>query len=144
MTDPEHFHALPTGYRFEDYEIVRVLGHGGFGITYLGFDNNLDKPVAIKEYLPEGLAVRDSTDSVIPMAASLAEDFQWGLDRFLDEARTPRKPVQRHPLSFPESISDIRPTDEPQFCIRLPTSSISSKSGVSTTVSEIDVMPPAR
>jgi len=84
----EHFQALPKGYRFEDYEVVRVLGHGGFGITYLGFDDNLDKPVAIKEYLPDGLAVRDATDSVVPKAASLTKDFQWGLDRFLDEAKT--------------------------------------------------------
>ena len=88
LTDLEHFHALPSGYRLKEYEVVRVLGHGGFGITYLGFDDNLNKPVAIKEYLPDGLAVRDSTDSVVPKAASLAEDFQWGLERFLDEART--------------------------------------------------------
>ena len=88
LTDPEHFHALPKGYRFEDYEIVRVLGQGGFGITYLGYHHALDKPVAIKEYLPDGLAVRDATDSVVPKAASMAKDFEWGLDRFLEEART--------------------------------------------------------
>ena len=40
--------ALPQGYRLEEYELLRVLGVGGFGITYLGFDHNLDKGVAIK------------------------------------------------------------------------------------------------
>ncbi|MEE8371722.1 MAG: serine/threonine-protein kinase, partial [Sphingomonadales bacterium] len=84
----EHFHALPKGYKFEDFEIVRVLGYGGFGITYLAFDDNLNKPVAIKEYLPEALAVREDTDSVVPKSSSLAEKFKWGLDRFVDEART--------------------------------------------------------
>ncbi|MEE8371257.1 MAG: protein kinase [Sphingomonadales bacterium] len=86
--DSEHFHALPKGYRFDDFEIVRVLGQGGFGITYLGYHHDLDKPVAIKEYLPGDLAVRDNTDSVVPKAASMAEDFREGLDSFLDEART--------------------------------------------------------
>ncbi len=86
--DPEQFHALPKSYRFEDYEIVRVLGQGGFGITYLGYDDNLKKPVAIKEYLPVYLAVRDATNSVVPRGPSVAKDFQWGLDRFLDEAQT--------------------------------------------------------
>ncbi|MEE8371011.1 MAG: serine/threonine-protein kinase, partial [Sphingomonadales bacterium] len=79
---------MPKGYRFKEYEVLRVLGHGGFGITYLAFDGNLEKPVAIKEYLPDTLAVRDSSESVVPKAASLAEEFQWGLDRFLDEAKT--------------------------------------------------------
>ena len=40
MTD--HLHALPPGYRIEEYELVRVLGSGGFGITYLGYDHHLD------------------------------------------------------------------------------------------------------
>ena len=55
MTD--YLHALPSGYRIEEYELVRVLGSCGFGITYLGYDHHLDKAVAIKEYLPNDLAV---------------------------------------------------------------------------------------
>ena len=46
MTD--YLHALPLGYRIEEYELVRVLGSGGFGITYLGYDHHLDKAVAGK------------------------------------------------------------------------------------------------
>ena len=44
MTD--YLHALPSGYRIEEYELVRVLGRGGFGKTYLGYDHHLDKAVA--------------------------------------------------------------------------------------------------
>ena len=80
--------ALPQGYRLEEYELLRVLGVGGFGITYLGFDHNLDKGVAIKEYLPSDIATRTRGHSVAPQASDFQEDFEWGLDRFLDEART--------------------------------------------------------
>ncbi len=80
--------ALPQGYRIEEYELLRVLGVGGFGITYLGFDHNLDKGVAIKEYLPSDIATRTRGHSVAPQASDFQEDFEWGLDRFLDEART--------------------------------------------------------
>jgi serine/threonine protein kinase len=83
----EHVHALPSGYRFEEYEIVRVLGSGGFGITYLAFDDNLDKAVAIKEYLPSDLAIRQAS-TVLPKSSSDENDFEWGLERFLDEAKT--------------------------------------------------------
>ena len=83
-----HVNALPQGYRILEYELVRVLGLGGFGITYLGYDHHLDKPVAIKEYLPAEFAVRTSDYSVVPQASTVEEDFVWGLERFVDEART--------------------------------------------------------
>ena len=50
--EQQPLNALPRGHRLQEYELVRVLGMGGFGMTYLGFDHNLDKAVAIKEYLP--------------------------------------------------------------------------------------------
>ena len=80
--------ALPQGYRVQEYELVRVLGFGGFGVTYLGYDHNLDKPVAIKEFLPTDIAVRTDRQSVAPQASTFRKDFNWGLERFLDEART--------------------------------------------------------
>ena len=83
----DHFHALATGQRIEDYEIRYVLGEGGFGLTYLAHDMKLDKPVAIKEYLPADLAVRKGDNSVIPKSSGSESDFTWGLERFLDEAR---------------------------------------------------------
>ena len=88
--------ALPNGYRLQEYELVRVLGFGGFGMTYLGFDHNLDKAVAIKEYLPSDIAVRTSDNSVVPQASEFQGDFAWGLERFLDEARTLARFDHRH------------------------------------------------
>ena len=83
----EYTDALPTGLKLEGYEIVRVLGVGGFGVTYLGFDDKLNMAVAIKEYLPSDLARRDSSQTVTPRSTKDTADFQWGLDRFLSEAQ---------------------------------------------------------
>ena len=80
--------ALPQGHRLQEYELVRVLGFGGFCMTYLGFDHNLSKTVAIKEYLPSDIATRTGDNSVVPQASQFQDDFEWGLERFLDEART--------------------------------------------------------
>ncbi len=82
-------HALPNGTHLENYEIKDVLGLGGFGITYMAFDNNLHREVAIKEYLPDGLALRSSDGNTLtPKTTSMLDDFEYGLSRFLDEART--------------------------------------------------------
>ena len=94
MTD--YLHALPPGYRIEEYELVRVLGSGGFGITYLGYDHHLDKAVAIKEYLPNDLAVRTENHSVLPKSTQDKADYEWGLERFLSEAQTLARFDHRH------------------------------------------------
>ena len=88
MSEDHHRLALPQGTRIRDFEFHRVLGHGGFGITYLGWNITLDIPVAIKEYLPADLATRESDMSVVPQSSQVVSDFRWGLERFLDEART--------------------------------------------------------
>ena len=85
---PDHLHALPTGYKLNEYRLERVLGSGGFGTTYYAWDENLDKPVAIKEYLPSDFAVRADGTSVRPKSDGESGDYQWGLNRFLDEAQT--------------------------------------------------------
>jgi len=72
----------------QEYQLGRVLGAGGFGLTYLGWDTALDKPVAIKEYLPNDLAVRAANHSVVAKSGGDEDNFRWGLARFLDEART--------------------------------------------------------
>ena len=87
MDEAQHRLALPQGTRIGDFEFHRVLGQGGFGITYLGWNHALDIPVAIKEYLPADLAIRESDLSVVPQSSQAVADFQWGLDRFVDEAR---------------------------------------------------------
>jgi serine/threonine protein kinase len=84
-----YHHALPVGTRLASYEIRDVLGAGGFGITYMAYDFDLEREVAIKEYLPTGLAVRiaDGT-TVAPKSEGDSGDFEYGRKRFLDEART--------------------------------------------------------
>ncbi|MGR3914770.1 MAG: ankyrin repeat domain-containing protein [Gammaproteobacteria bacterium] len=85
---PDHLHALPPGHMLGEYRIDRVLGSGGFGITYYAWDTHLDKPVAIKEYLPNEFAVRADATTVQPKSSGDRADYEWGLARFLDEART--------------------------------------------------------
>ena len=67
-----------------------VLGQGGFGITYIGWDLNLGIKLAIKEYYPEGLVGRDSKtqSSVIPLKGEKGTYFLRGRDKFVEEART--------------------------------------------------------
>ena len=80
--------ALPPEYSLLEYRIESTLGVGGFGLTYLATDANLNLRVAIKEYLPGDLAQRDADHSVRPKSDGELDTFQWGLDRFLDESRT--------------------------------------------------------
>jgi serine/threonine protein kinase len=88
MTTPTHQNALPLGSMLMEYRLDSVLGAGGFGITYLAHDTNLEKDVAIKEYLPGAVAVRGSGGAVLPTTSGLDKDYRWGLDRFIQEART--------------------------------------------------------
>lgn len=83
-----HRNALHTGHKLHWYEIVSILGQGGFGITYLANDPNLDLLVAIKEFLPMELAVRESDSSLHPVSDGHSDTYGWGLDRFLSEAQT--------------------------------------------------------
>ena len=80
--------ALPVGFRLHEYRIDGVLGQGGFGITYLATDVNLNSRVAIKEYLPQEIAFRSSDRSVSPNASRHRDRYQRGLESFLVEART--------------------------------------------------------
>ena len=84
----DHLHALPVGHQLNEYRIEGVIGSGGFGITYKALDTQLDKVVAIKEYLPNDFAVRTDATTVQPKSTADQDDYQWGLTRFLDEART--------------------------------------------------------
>ena len=79
--------SLPPGTQLHEYRIERVLGHGGFGITYLARDINLDKRVAIKEFLPNDIAARQPDQTVTVRSKDSAEAFKWGLDSFIKEAR---------------------------------------------------------
>jgi serine/threonine protein kinase len=82
-----HYFALSPGTKLLEYEIEDLLGHGGFGITYRALDTVLRQSVAIKEYLPNDIAVRVSDATVKPKSDGDEDDFQSGLRSFLEEAR---------------------------------------------------------
>lgn len=87
----EYHSALANGLVIGRYKILAVLGEGGFGITYRCHDTQLHRDVAIKEYLPSGLAIRQGDTQVLPRSTEVSKDFVWGRSRFLDEARTMAK-----------------------------------------------------
>ena len=85
-TDHERRDALPVGAILRDFTIQAVVGHGGFGIVYRAGHNELDLTVAIKEYLPVELAVREGA-TVQPRSGTDRSAFEDGLRRFRDEAQ---------------------------------------------------------
>jgi hypothetical protein len=88
MTAPHFRNALPMQSMLQEYRVEQVLGAGGFGITYRARDTNLDKDVAIKEYLPGELAMRAPDGNVVAQVTEREAGYKWGLERFLLEART--------------------------------------------------------
>ena len=93
--------ALPQGCVLRDYTIQEVLGHGGFGIVYKACHNELDHVVAIKEYLPSELAVREGT-TIRARSTDCETHFADGLRRFREEAKA-LIDFQQHP-----SVVDCR------------------------------------
>ena len=81
--------ALRAGTELDGRYIVgRVLGQGGFGITYLAFDRQLQAKVAVKEYMPNEIATRIDGTSVSVAMDTKTDDFTYGAERFQEEART--------------------------------------------------------
>jgi serine/threonine protein kinase len=81
--------ALKSGTELVgDFRISRVLGAGGFGITYLADELALGRAVTIKEYFPADFAVRGQDLKAVPRSENCSGDYTWGLDRFIDEAQT--------------------------------------------------------
>src|SRR5437868_9591692 len=80
--------ALEPGTRLDVYEIERVIGASGFGFVYLAYDPQQQRRVAIKEYLPDTLAVRDEDGmQVLVRADSHIEAFDRGRDAFIEESQ---------------------------------------------------------
>lgn len=73
------------------YMLGKVLGEGGFGITYLGWDLNLEQKIAIKEYFPVGLATRDMRNDDSALFSIVSGDkqkfYSMGLNNFALEAK---------------------------------------------------------
>ena len=80
--------ALPAGIPLGSYRLLRVLGQGGFGITYLAEHTGSGQQVVIKENLPAAFAYRVSgSHRVYASGGAVQKDFDWALTRFVDEAR---------------------------------------------------------
>ncbi len=81
-------HLPPGTLLHNSYLVGRVLGQGGFGITYLGWDLQLQRKVAIKEYLPQSIASRQpGYATVTPTTANHQTDFDYGLRSFMSEGQ---------------------------------------------------------
>ena len=78
--------ALPIGTRLGEFEITGLIGEGGFGIVYLAHDNSLGRQVALKEFMPSGMASRTQTMRVTVRSQHM-ETFKVGLRSFINEAR---------------------------------------------------------
>ncbi len=82
-----HLDALPAGTRLGEFEIQGLLGFGGFGMVYRGYDHSLERQVAIKEYMPSALAARSTNCELSVRSSSDTQTFQAGLQSFIAEAR---------------------------------------------------------
>ncbi|MCR5773738.1 MAG: serine/threonine protein kinase, partial [Lachnospiraceae bacterium] len=70
------------------YMIGRVIGKGGFGITYLAFDLKLDTRLAVKEYYPMGMAIRTPGSTLVTVSNQQSEEpFKNGAEKFYNEAK---------------------------------------------------------
>ncbi len=83
----ELYHLTPGTVLMNKYIVGKVVGFGGFGITYIGWDKVLEKVVAIKEYLPSELATRmEGTTQVTSYDGEKTVQYGAGLERFVNEA----------------------------------------------------------
>ena len=84
----EAYYLLPGKVVGGKYIVGKVLGYGGFGVTYIGWDNVLNRKVAIKEYLPSDFATRSyGTKMLTVFSGEAAEQFEAGLNSFISEAK---------------------------------------------------------
>ncbi len=84
------YHLRPGTLLRNKYLVGRVLGEGGFGITYVGRDLTLDMKVAIKEYYPNRMAMRTTgfSTTISLVDWSFSEEFKRGKEQFIQEAQT--------------------------------------------------------
>ena len=87
LPDDDQGNALPAGTRMGEFELLSMVGEGGFGIVYLAQDHSLHRRVALKEYMPSALAARTQAMTVSVRSRRHAETFEAGLRSFINEAR---------------------------------------------------------
>ena len=87
---PPLHHLPPGSILYGKYVVGKAIGEGGFGITYIGIDLNLDMRVAIKEYYPAGFVTRNTTvsDTIAILGNEKTEFFNVGKEKIIEEART--------------------------------------------------------
>jgi len=78
------------------YRLDAILGEGGFGITYKAQDTQLDRPVVIKEFLPQDFAARSTDTKTVQARTNRCDDYEYGLKGFLEEAKTLAKFQHSH------------------------------------------------
>lgn len=78
--------ALPDGYQLHNYRISKQLSGGGFSLVYLAHDEH-GTPVAIKEYLPNSLALRQEGSIVAAVSPENLTTFRYGMKCFFEEGR---------------------------------------------------------
>ena len=84
----EAIHMEPGTILHDRYIIGKILGYGGFGITYIGWDGKLEQKVAIKEYLPGEFSTRMPGQSQVTVFnGEKSEQFHDGMKKFIDEAK---------------------------------------------------------
>ena len=88
--DTTAHHLKPGTILNNKFLIGNSIGEGGFGITYVGFDKNLNIRIAVKEYFPSGYANRNNSvsNNVSPNSPKQEEFFNAGKSKFLNEARS--------------------------------------------------------
>jgi serine/threonine protein kinase len=97
------------------YMLGRVVGEGGFGITYIGWDLSNQRRVAVKEYFPRTAATRTAGSTMVtPLSAQSSEDFEYGLARFSEESRVLGL-LQDHPCIV--SVLDFQPANGTAYLV---------------------------
>jgi serine/threonine protein kinase len=82
----QNLEPLPQGFKLEEYLIDRKIGGGGFGMVYLAYDPD-GRPVAIKEYSPDGVVRRVDDGTVQPLSDEKSKSFRYGMKYFFEEGR---------------------------------------------------------
>jgi serine/threonine protein kinase len=92
MTETNCQYALPVGAMVQEYRIIKTLGIGSFGIVYTAENKYFSEIVALKEFLPSGVACRkEGAHRVLPLSSENEQAFQWMRRKFLQEAKTLRE-----------------------------------------------------